>query len=192
MGKVLCTNGFIERSIAEQPENGYVQIIPYINVFDSRGYIALFERVTGDYRLKGMITVGIGGHIDEDDAVYNQDGSINMNATIFRASLREIMEEIGIVSPKIEDMNYELRSTEKEVDRVHVGLLKRIVVEENELKRAMSGSLSKELSLIGYLPLNEKLLEYELETWSKLSILFYLNKQKDNGSILGRNKGLIL
>ena len=99
----------------------YYQIIPYV-VFSIDGRLLSFTRNTGDKRLEGKLTVGLGGHIESVDAFIAQD-------TMSSAVYREIQEEM----PPLQELlprdrrnlipNAFIRTDSVETCKTHLGIL---------------------------------------------------------------------
>lgn len=107
---------------AEMP--AFLQVIPYI-LFRHKGRYLRYLRTSsgGDNRLHGKISVGIGGHIDLQDISVNDQGVIDLEATLSTAALRETQEEIGL--SLVENPRWEacLYAQETAVDTVHIGIV---------------------------------------------------------------------
>jgi len=117
----FLVRGFVEENFA------YRQIIPYCLVFDQNAQKFLVykrQKSSTETRLHDLYTIGIGGHVEE------QDGK-GWNA-VANAMRRELYEEIGIIPKKsIGDIYIQLSSTD--VDKVHLGIAKIIVNWDGEL-----------------------------------------------------------
>lgn len=115
---------FVDRDICEKPENGYLQIIPYVTFFNfdlEKGYIKFvqYKRASTitEERLSAKTSIGFGGHIDSEDDLAADDVAIEdlvaddvvieNGTTIYKltinqilktsvnAAKREIAEELG-------------------------------------------------------------------------------------------------
>ena len=106
----------VDRAVCECVENGWVQILPYVSFshLDVEGGTLNFvsyrrpDQGDGEERLKGSLSVGFGGHIDNEDEVYHteivegEDGekifmmSIeDIKQTAIVCAVRELKEELG-------------------------------------------------------------------------------------------------
>ncbi len=103
---------------AESDER-YKQIIPYIFVLDHQGKFLAFQRATSgaDYhesRLRGKISLGIGGHVDDGE-------------TPDTALLREFDEEAELISNgsamKFENYTEGIAGLKRHVDAEYVGVI---------------------------------------------------------------------
>jgi len=131
-----------ERAQAEHNER-YLQPIPYLLLRNAAGHIWCYQRSGGDARLDGRCSCGVGGHVDAQDAElplpnnYFDSTShpsdkpcgaispINPQATLRRALLRELSEELGATESDLSDLRFQGLIYEglSAVGRVHLGLL---------------------------------------------------------------------
>ena len=83
---------FVEREYAERTP-ALKQVIPYTVVRQETGEILLMRRLNkgGESRLHGKLSIGVGGHINPEDAV--SDGDAN---PLIGGTWRELSEEIVI------------------------------------------------------------------------------------------------
>jgi predicted NUDIX family phosphoesterase len=110
----------------------FVQPIPYIVIRDGEN-VLVYQRGEGggDARLHANSSIGFGGHVDGSDAVYDDDGVIDLRATMQTACIRELEEELGISLLRLSDeqraglCNWAavISSAASDVDKVHVGLV---------------------------------------------------------------------
>lgn len=111
---------FIPRYRAEIDRN-FRQIIPYC-IIKSEGKIFTTERLAGDERLIGKLSIGIGGHIEKADA--------RGSSIIKDALYRELDEEVEIGGNIINiEMLGCICMDDSPVDRVHYGLAYSIVLD---------------------------------------------------------------
>ena len=82
---------YLNRSEAEQ-DRGHKQLIPYVLIL-CRGKILRYQRGKGggETRLHGLFSVGVGGHISEEDSSLFSTG-----IGYHEAMWRELMEEVAI------------------------------------------------------------------------------------------------
>lgn len=99
------------------------QILPYVLIRYKGEYLSYTRKGT-ETRLHDMYSIGIGGHIDIEDAVTD-----DVVSTIIDACMREMEEEAGLtgVTPKV---LYALLSTKDEVGLVHAGFIAIIDLED--------------------------------------------------------------
>lgn len=139
---------FVDREICEKPENGWIQLIPYVSFthFDEKSSkidIITYRRPSsgeGEARLQGNTSCGFGGHIDsETDLVFTSKEETVDCRTVYKLDLaqikqslmncaaRELEEELGInpfIEFEIEDhrvsFGLERESQPDEVGQVHL------------------------------------------------------------------------
>jgi predicted NUDIX family phosphoesterase len=80
----------VPRAEAEHDER-YLQWVVYLVVQRADGALWAYRRGTGDARLQGRFSVGVGGHVDAGDA------AVDLCATLQTAVRREITEELSEV-----------------------------------------------------------------------------------------------
>lgn len=159
---------FILRRNAEH-DSSYKQLIPYCVVQDPAGRLLCYPRQGTERRLHGLYSVGIGGHINPVDAVF-QDDTIDVRRTVLRALVREAAEEAGLqeqdMAPRFRGFIHEERSP---VGMVHLGMVYTITVQPESLHlgEELAGSL-----WLSPKDLSEKLdaESASLETWSTLAL----------------------
>ena len=159
---------FIPRSICEDPDNNYLQLIPYVVFYNKdflEGKIRFLEYLRtnkgGEERLHNQASIGFGGHIDifediefksytdeESRRIYKMDlTSITQSA--LNAGKREVEEEIGFnvfkffsLNPPLDSFFLFMGSNENPVNQVHVGCLIPIELNKDNFDRLLE--LSKE------------------------------------------------
>ena len=129
------------------------QLIPYIIVTNEQGQPLVYERgaAGNETRLHGKLAIGVGGHVDLEDAKVAEDGSLDVFGTIAASSLREIEEEIGVqASADMIDWTGLIRINEGDVDRVHLG-----IVGELNLSNTGHGDIAVEIENARFMDYNE-------------------------------------
>jgi len=162
---------FKRRGDVEEDES-WLQVIPYMYVYDKdRDIVFTYRRSvkSGEKRLHGKTSIGIGGHINLKDCF---SGKLALLGT---AAYRELHEEIVFTPPYVPEhlnmcpVGLMLLDTSP-VDRVHLGVVIRVeyigVVTPND----------EEIEDYQWIP-REGLLEFELENWSRV-VAEYLQKNK--------------
>lgn len=166
----FITDGFfIERDYAETRER-YKQIIPYTIIYHG-SKVLTYTRKTGDDRLVGRQSIGVGGHINPGDK--RLDSNI-----VFNAAVREVLEEVPMM-PKLAVQDKELfldsiwhvgflYDSSDAVGRVHFGVVymldtERIntPIEKFEYETEEAKAVVKEVSNIQF---------NNLEMWSAYSL----------------------
>ncbi|HKQ37904.1 MAG TPA: hypothetical protein VJ063_07485 [Verrucomicrobiae bacterium] len=132
---------YLNRSEAEQDKR-YKQLIPYVLVICD-GKILRYRRGKGgqETRLHGLYSVGIGGHISEEDS------SLFSNVGYQEGMRREIMEEVAV-----EEMNEAtvavINDDSSDVGQVHFGVVHIMHVASENVVGHRSGIVSPEFVLI--------------------------------------------
>jgi predicted NUDIX family phosphoesterase len=156
------------RSVAEY-DPSFKQLIPYVVVERSgTGTIACYRRRGSENRLHGFWSVGIGGHINEGDRIPLCENGWKV---IQNCVNREIYEEMGIQTENllcrlVGVINEEIT----EVGTVHLGLVFKIVVDENLI--VLPG---EELGCFQWVQ-TKKIEQLQLELWSRLAMRLVLER----------------
>ena len=145
-----------------EDDPGFKQIIPYV-VFRSGEEVFCYKRgqSQGEARLHRLRSLGVGGHVSEDDA---QGGrTLDAYETALR---RELEEEVSVASPgRIRRMGL-INDDATPVGRVHLG-----VVHVYDLDRPHVAPREDGLAEAGFLPVVVvRSLRQEFETWSQICI----------------------
>lgn len=84
---------FVSRDECEQ-DDSFKQMIPYVIVRHGIKYLAYSRtKQSGEKRLVGLKSIGIGGHINQSDL---PEGDHQLNAIIRNCIVREVQEELGV------------------------------------------------------------------------------------------------
>lgn len=153
----------VDRDICENPENGYLQLIPYVTFYSvniEEGKLAILQykrpdTTEGEERLAGKTSIGFGGHVDSDEdivseeTITNEDGSTsykmtlqNLIDTLGNAAKREVQEELEIdltdyfdlANTKQESAFFSGNPAE-EVNQVHLGFSTQVKITEEEYNK---------------------------------------------------------
>lgn len=125
----VIKNRFMQEKNTAESDETRKQIIPYVVVrISGNGIPDHFVRYTrksdvGDERLRKKLSIGVGGHIEEEDIQYS------LMETIDRCVYRELKEELGLKNLSFSDtsdlcsiIGY-VNEDESEVGRVHLGVV---------------------------------------------------------------------
>jgi len=150
---------WIERHIAEKNIK-HKQIIPYVLVYHiETESFACYPRSGSEDRLHGLWSLGVGGHINQDDEC------VCIISTIVEGMCRELKEEF-IDFEWDEDSDLILKGIineeKSEVGNVHIGVVYLYKIESRPLP-------DKELNGLVWIK-KEDFKNYQLELWSKLAI----------------------
>jgi predicted NUDIX family phosphoesterase len=161
-------------------DEAYKQIIPYIFVLDHQGRFLAFQRSTSgaeyhETRLKGKISLGIGGHIDNDETFdmamlreFDEEAQLSLNNSIvtfedYKEGIKGLKryvdaEYVGIIDDE---------STP--VDRAHLGIAARIQLSKDSIITVKKGENTRfwYLNPQEYVEKN-RLKEIETERWSEI------------------------
>ena len=141
------------------------QLIPYVVVKQGDKYLA-YERSKsgGESRLHNLFSIGIGGHVDAVDAVYDAKGVFQLTETLRTGMYRELHEELGLTEADFLGMSTigYLSKDVTSVDEVHLGI---VLVAEVHADLVIS-SKEDALNLAGFLTADE-LAKLNLESWSE-------------------------
>ncbi len=155
-----ANNFFLGRDEAED-DPSHKQIIPYA-LFHHRGKFLRYIRSkkTGEQRLAAKASLGIGGHINSDDAA-----AASLERTTYLNGVeREIAEELAIGGGWSQRIVALLNDDSTEVGAVHLGVV-HVVDLESDAVTANDETLAE----LGFFSPEELRAEQErLETWSQL------------------------
>src|SRR5215813_671796 len=133
---------YLNRSAAEH-DRGYKQLIPYVLVI-SDGRLLRYQRGKGgqETRLRGLWSVGIGGHISEED-----HGLFTKDFGYFEGMRREVREEV-----EVEEVNESavavINDDSTDVGYVHFGVVHVMQVANENVAGRRSGIASPEFIAI--------------------------------------------
>ena len=133
---------YLNRSDAEQDKR-YKQLIPYVLLI-CNGRILRYRRGRGgqETRLHGLYSVGVGGHISEDD-----HGLFSTGPGYHEGMRRELMEEVAVDEVK-EAAVAVINDDSTEVGSVHFGVVHVMHVGTEAIVGRRSGIVGPEFILI--------------------------------------------
>jgi predicted NUDIX family phosphoesterase len=145
-----------------EDDPGFKQIIPYV-VFQSADTVFCYTRgkSQGEARLHRLRSLGVGGHVSEEDA----QGGKSLDA--YEAAMRrELDEEVDVTSAGLLRRVGLINDDSTPVGQVHLG-----VVHLFELEHPLVAAREEGLTDAGFLPLSNILtIQHEFETWSQICI----------------------
>lgn len=153
-------NFFVPRPDAEN-DPSLKQIIPYV-ILVHNGRVLRYVRGKkgGEQRLHAKASIGIGGHMNDQDAA---GGHFN-HAAFQRAVERETNEELKINTPFKDRIVALLNDDSNAVGQVHLGVVHIFECETDDIQAAES-----EITELGFVTPQELLANRDqLETWSQL------------------------
>ena len=151
---------YLNRSAAEQ-DRRYKQLIPYVLIL-CKGRILRYRRGKGgqETRLHGLYSVGIGGHISEEDhGLFTNDRG-------YQAGMRrELMEEVAV--NEVNDAAVAVINDDStEVGYVHFGVVHVMHVTDDAIVGRRSGIVSPE-----FIPIDEAVKNASAyESWSRFCL----------------------
>jgi predicted NUDIX family phosphoesterase len=155
-------NFFAPRSAAEN-DPSLKQIIPYALII-GEGKIFRYRRgkTSGEKRLIAKGSIGIGGHMNDQD-----EGLFALDRAAYLAGVqREIDEEIQIPNPRSHRIVGLINDDSTEVGKVHLG-----VVHVVDLPAAQAAKRESAITEVGFCTSGELLAEREsLESWSQICL----------------------
>lgn len=165
-----------QRSMLET--NDYFrQIIPYIAIKTNKDEYLTYTRTKSgnEKRLHKKISIGFGGHVDANDAVFDDNSILNIKETIKLATTRELIEELGIdfyqkVKKSLSNINIQklIIDDKSEVEKVHIGLFITITIDG---KKFDIKSPESQIEINGFLKKEEIYkLNGEIEPWTELTL----------------------
>lgn len=148
---------FIDRPEAEG-DPAYKQLIPYVTITND-GHFLLLERTKaqGEKRLHGMLSLGVGGHINPID-----EGS-DLEETIALALARELEEELWLHVESQPKLLGFINDNSNSVGSVHLGLHYLLPVETRPKVRE-----TDKMKALWLKPFQIEALRPRLETWSQI------------------------
>jgi predicted NUDIX family phosphoesterase len=155
-------NSFMPRATAETNPD-YKQIIPYVVVTDGKNILHYVRgKKAGEQRLVSKGSVGIGGHInDEDHTLF----AFGMQA-FQDAVKREVCEELSIQGEFHARPIGLINDDSTEVGRVHFGVVHVLLCKPEQVKKN-----EQVITQVEFIPIDElKAKREQMETWSQLCI----------------------
>lgn len=156
------------REMLEQ-DPSFRQIIPYVVLRLGDKFVRYTRTPAGgEGRLHGRMSIGLGGHIDLPDVVCAGE-SVDLDATIGRATERELQEELGDVDVASREWIGVLTDDDTEVGRVHIG-----VVAVWQLSAAPAGIAEDAIGEVSLCSLADLEADSDrLETWSAMLLPYF-------------------
>jgi predicted NUDIX family phosphoesterase len=140
----------------------FKQIIPYV-VFRCQDAVFCYKRgkSQGEARLHRMRSLGVGGHVSEEDA----EGGKSLDAYEV-ALIRELKEEVDVASPGVMRQVGLINDDSTPVGKVHLGVVHVFELERPDVTAREDGLIEAQ-----FLPLSQVAeLRDEFETWSQICI----------------------
>lgn len=159
---VTASSHIVYRNRSEaELDRRYKQLIPYVLVICD-GKILRYRRGKGggEKRLHGLYSVGVGGHISEED------NGLFSNAVGYHESMRrELMEEVAIEGAK-EAAVALINDDSTDVGYVHFGVVHVLTVTNENVAGSRSGIVAPE-----FVPIADAVKDAaEYESWSRFCL----------------------
>lgn len=166
LAPILASNQLSFRPRGEmESDPSFKQLIPYVILqhTDDSGEISIFAytrgRGQGERRLHAKRSIGIGGHISEQDAAGGTDPYMT-------GMWRELEEEVRIEATYTQQRIGLIYDPTTEVGRVHLGVVHRF-----ELSQPSVYPNEDDIAEPGFIPVSKlKARRDSLETWSQLCL----------------------
>lgn len=114
---------FMPRPLAEK-DPSFKQIIPYVLMTHGGKYLSYVRgKRAGETRLVGNRSIGIGGHINPTDDMYNAPLFDNFYDAYLAAVEREVTEEVSVTTKHKDSVIALLNDDSNEVGSVHLGIV---------------------------------------------------------------------
>ena len=158
----IKNNSFMPRSLAETNPD-FKQIIPYVVITDGKSILHYVRgKKAGEQRLVAKGSLGIGGHInDEDHSLF----AFGMQA-FQEAVKREVCEELSIQGEFNARPVGLINDDSSEVGRVHFGVVHVLLCKPEHVKKN-----EQVITQVEFVPIDElKAKRENMETWSQLCL----------------------
>jgi predicted NUDIX family phosphoesterase len=154
---------FMPRAQAETDPN-FKQLIPYVVVTDGKSILHYVRgKKAGEQRLVSKGSVGIGGHINDED--HTLFAFVGMQA-FQEAVKREVCEELSIQGEFNARPVGLINDDSTEVGRVHFGVVHVLFCKPEEVKKN-----EQVITQVEFIPIEElKAKREQMETWSQLCL----------------------
>jgi predicted NUDIX family phosphoesterase len=158
----IKNNSFMSRALAETNPD-FKQIIPYVVITDGKSILHYVRgKKAGEQRLVAKGSVGIGGHINDEDHTLFAFGL----QAFQEAVKREVCEELAIQGEFNARPVGLINDDSTEVGRVHFGVVHVLFCNPEEVKKN-----EQVITQVEFIPIEElKAKREQMETWSQLCL----------------------
>lgn len=159
----------IDKDMAELDPD-YLQLLPYVVVRVDTHCMLHYRRgkAYGESRLKGLLSLGFGGHVELQDI--GSPGSGSLIDTLLYSANRELQEELGSHAPKVTKFEATIFDPTNEVGRVHLGLL--AFVDVTTAQAAQFIGEEHHVNDLFYTDSHDLMSSYgEMEPWSRMVLI---------------------
>ena len=149
-----------------ESDPAFKQWIPYVVIRNPWGELAAYSRRGGESRLKGLWSVGVGGHVNPIDASGIAPGPGYWGRVLHKGMFREILEEFPAAGEGRSVFLGLIHENVTPVGRVHIGV---VFLHEVASRLDLSGSELAGLRWIPAAQLGTE--EWPLESFESWSVL---------------------
>src|SRR5208283_63374 len=155
-------NSFLSRAQAETNPN-FKQIIPYVVITDGKSILHYVRgKKAGEQRLVAKGSIGIGGHINDEDHTLFAFGL----QAFQEAVKREVCEELAIQGAFDARPVGLINDDSTEVGRVHFGVVHVLFRPPEQVKKN-----EQVITQVGFIPIEQlKAKRVQMESWSQLCL----------------------
>jgi len=167
LGKIFVPGvpRFIPRSQAEK-DPSYKQLIPYVIMSYNGKYLSYVRgKRTGETRLLGLRSIGIGGHINPIDAD-NSSLFAYLYENYLTAVKREVAEEVSVETSHTDRVVALLNDESNDVGRVHLGIVHYWILDAPKVNKREQ--MITQMAFMTPAELQE--VRDTMETWSQLCL----------------------
>ena len=113
-----------------EEDPSYKQLISYC-IITNNDETLVYKRLEGggETRLHGLLSIGVGGHMNDVEDEADIDGKLRVNAA------RELEEEVGLSADDVKNIEVHglINDDGNDVGKVHIGLVLKIDVEKDKV-----------------------------------------------------------
>lgn len=147
-----------------EEDASFKQLISYVIISTADDKQTLvYERLGGggEARLHGLLSIGVGGHMNDIPEITGIDEKLSVNAK------RELEEEVGLVDDDVNDIEIMglINDDDNDVGLVHIGLVLKVSVDKNSVSNREVDTLA-----LKWKDNNELSNLSPYESWSELII----------------------
>lgn len=128
---VKTFGGFdVKRRGDMEEDPSFKQLISYC-IIRNNDETLVYKRLDGggETRLHGLLSIGVGGHMNDVESEGDIDGKLRVNAA------RELEEEVGLSTDDVKNIEIHglINDDDNEVGKVHIGLVLKIDIEKDKV-----------------------------------------------------------
>ncbi|WP_026859745.1 NUDIX domain-containing protein [Jeotgalicoccus psychrophilus] len=113
-----------------EEDPSFKQLISYC-IIRNNDETLVYKRLDGggETRLHGLLSIGVGGHMNDVESEGDIDGKLRVNAA------RELEEEVGLSTDDVKNIEIHglINDDDNEVGKVHIGLVLKIDIEKDKV-----------------------------------------------------------